>query len=225
MTRLKTKRKATSAAVAKKTRKNTSISSDDVISLSSTETPPLAVSKNEYRFSSDIFNSVRKRMIGNVWNVPTLTQHISEYQRSLVELMQRCVEWKESNSILIEGPIGSGKRSLVRNAIAEFKSVTTSTVSSKKGGTQNKCAMKFVILNGLLVSDVKTCLKEISRQLLMRQPGDKSASPEGDVQMHGSDEESSKDDDDGENGADSEMQRLSVTNSLAFVLQTLHSNR
>ena len=230
--RRKTNAKSNSTTVlSKRTRKNTSVSIDDVISISSTdinsETTSVDLSEKP-NSSSEILSTIRKRMIGHGWNVPTLTEHLCEHQKTLVDLMSRCLEWKESNSILIEGPVGSGKRSLVRNAVMEFKNMTSSSKSHSKGHSKKgkliKCPMKFVHLNGLIVSDVKTCLKDISRQLFRSassSSGGKITCPSvgDDIEMRSDEEEEE------EENVDPEAQKMSVSNSLAFVLQTLQSNR
>lgn len=72
----------------------------------------------------------------------------------LLDLVKRTVEKGESNSLLILGPHGSGKTALVRKVINE--------ASKCDNWLEN---VLLVELNGLLQTDDKLALKEITRQL------------------------------------------------------------
>ncbi|CAI9563237.1 unnamed protein product, partial [Staurois parvus] len=74
--------------------------------------------------------------------------------RHLVELLKRTVIHGESNSVLIIGPRGSGKSMLLHDALKEILAV--------KELKENALT---VHLNGLLQTNDKVALKEITRQL------------------------------------------------------------
>ncbi|XP_070546346.1 origin recognition complex subunit 4-like isoform X1 [Ptychodera flava] len=77
--------------------------------------------------------------------------------------MRRCVSMGESNSALVIGPRGSGKTMLLQSVLDEVK--------SDKIAKEN---LLQVNLNGLLQTDDRIALKEITRQLQLENTlGDK----------------------------------------------------
>lgn len=84
-------------------------------------------------------------------------------RRELLELIKRTVTAGESNSVLVIGPRGSGKSMLLKSVLNEL--------IEKKDIQEN---LVQVLLNGLLQTDDKIALKEITRQLhLENTVGDK----------------------------------------------------
>ncbi|XP_053554253.1 origin recognition complex subunit 4 isoform X1 [Bombina bombina] len=75
-------------------------------------------------------------------------------QKHLVELLKRTVIHGESNSALLIGPRGSGKSMLLNDALKEILEIKQFKENSLK-----------VHLNGLLQTNDKIALKEITRQL------------------------------------------------------------
>ncbi|XP_029329917.1 origin recognition complex subunit 4 isoform X5 [Mus caroli] len=73
--------------------------------------------------------------------------------KHLIELLKRTAIYGESNSVLIVGPRGSGKTTLLNHALKEFMEIEVS---------EN---VLQVHLNGLLQTNEKIALKEITRQL------------------------------------------------------------
>ncbi|EEB07307.1 origin recognition complex subunit Orc4 [Schizosaccharomyces japonicus yFS275] len=80
-----------------------------------------------------------------------LQNHTSQYQR-LYQWLHQTVTLGEGNSAIIVGPRGSGKRTMVDDALKELR--------------QSRKELFYTItLNGLYQTDDKTALREISRQL------------------------------------------------------------
>ncbi|XP_034350317.1 origin recognition complex subunit 4 isoform X2 [Arvicanthis niloticus] len=74
--------------------------------------------------------------------------------KHLIELLKRTAIYGESNSVLIVGPRGSGKTMLLNHALKEFMEI----------GEVSENVLQ-VHLNGLLQTNEKIALKEITRQL------------------------------------------------------------
>ncbi|XP_054236902.1 origin recognition complex subunit 4 [Indicator indicator] len=79
---------------------------------------------------------------------------IEHQYRNLLELLKRTTIHGESNSVLIIGPRGSGKTALLNHALKDLKEM--------KQVQEN---LLEVHLNGLLQTNDKVALKEITRQL------------------------------------------------------------
>ncbi|XP_063285472.1 origin recognition complex subunit 4 [Pelobates fuscus] len=79
---------------------------------------------------------------------------VKSQHKHLVELLKRTVIHGESNSALIIGPRGSGKSMLLKDALQEVLEIN----QIKENALQ-------VLLNGLLQTNDKIALKEITRQL------------------------------------------------------------
>ncbi|XP_075248238.1 origin recognition complex subunit 4-like isoform X1 [Convolutriloba macropyga] len=184
------------------------------ISMSRVSTSRSSSSDGEPEFDLDtVLKSVKQKLVDLKFNVPTLTKHLEPHCENLTTLLTRCADLKESNSILIEGPVGSGKRGLVRNAIARFE-------QSRKS-SKNQNSVKFVTLNGTVISDVKSCLREISRQLLTNKSKHEQL-------LRDLNDENADSDLDGENmdcDAQESNSMLTVGKSLSFLLSTLQETR
>lgn len=85
---------------------------------------------------------------------PDLLRSYSEQKRQLEELLSRAVKLGESNSVLVVGPRGCGKTSLILAVL--------DSVSQHKGVTSDFLLVK---LNGLIHTDDRIALKDITRQL------------------------------------------------------------
>ncbi|XP_070546255.1 origin recognition complex subunit 4-like isoform X1 [Ptychodera flava] len=96
-------------------------------------------------------------------SVQTQVYGLDSQRRHLLDLMRRCVSMGESNSALVIGPRGSGKTMLLQSVLDEVK--------SDKIAKEN---LLQVNLNGLLQTDDRIALKEITRQLQLENTlGDK----------------------------------------------------
>jgi len=96
-------------------------------------------------------------------DVPAELHGLDEQKRELLDLIKRCAQYGESNSVLLIGPRGSGKSLLVKTILEEL--------SKTKGVRQN---MLEVNLNGLAQTDDRSALLEITRQLQLENTvGDK----------------------------------------------------
>ncbi|NXG46131.1 ORC4 protein, partial [Psilopogon haemacephalus] len=90
--------------------------------------------------------------------------------RNLLELLKRTTIHGESNSVLIIGPRGSGKTALLNHALKdlkEMKQVQENLLEVHLNGKTN-CQFfmkKNLFLPGLLQTNDKVALKEITRQL------------------------------------------------------------
>lgn len=101
-------------------------------------------------------NEVKKCLLRNLdtQGKPDLLKSYGEQKRELTDLLSRAVKLGESNSVLVIGPRGCGKTSLILSVLA--------------GVTRDKdIAANFLIvkLNGLIHTDDKIALKDITRQL------------------------------------------------------------
>lgn len=101
---------------------------------------------------STIFNHLSRRLGSERGEDTFIGQE--ENVGFLLDLVNRTVEKGESNSLLILGPHGTGKTALVRKVINE--------ASTCANWLEN---VLLVELNGLLQTDDKLALKEITRQL------------------------------------------------------------
>ena len=162
-----------------------------------------------------IGDTVMSQLIDLKWNVPTFTKHLESHRQNVANLITRCVELKESNSILLEGPPGSGKRGLVRNAIRSYE-------QSRKTNN-SKGQLKFVQLDGDVLPDVKSCLREISRQLLVNNRKHEQLM----INIADINENEEIDDDKMEVDGSTDMSGVSMTvgKSLSFVLNALQDSR
>ncbi|XP_070550103.1 origin recognition complex subunit 4-like [Ptychodera flava] len=96
-------------------------------------------------------------------SVQTKVYGLDSQRRHLLDLMRRCVSMGESNSALVIGPRGSGKTMLLQSVLDEVKSDNIAKDNSLQ-----------VNLNGLLQTDDRIALKEITRQLQLENTlGDK----------------------------------------------------
>ncbi|XP_015227166.1 PREDICTED: origin recognition complex subunit 4 [Cyprinodon variegatus] len=86
--------------------------------------------------------------------LPDKLEGVEAQHKHLVELLKRTAVHGESNSVLIVGPRGAGKTTLLRSVLRELSEVT----EVQKNLLQ-------VHLNGLLQTDDRIALKEITRQL------------------------------------------------------------
>ncbi|XP_031226041.1 origin recognition complex subunit 4 isoform X3 [Mastomys coucha] len=87
---------------------------------------------------------------GNLFGVQLQYKH-------LIELLKRTAIYGESNSVLIVGPRGSGKTTLLNHALKELMEI----------GEVSENVLQ-VHLNGLLQTNEKIALKEITRQLNLK---------------------------------------------------------
>ncbi|KAK3106068.1 hypothetical protein FSP39_012004 [Pinctada imbricata] len=95
--------------------------------------------------------------------VPPVIHGLEHEKRQLYELLQRTATTGESNSVLVIGPRGSGKSVLLKSVLDDLM--------TEEDITDN---LLQVHLNGLLQTDDKIALKEITRQLhLENSVGDK----------------------------------------------------
>ncbi|XP_067936792.1 origin recognition complex subunit 4-like [Watersipora subatra] len=95
-----------------------------------------------------LFHSSEGKESDRDFDFPSQRQGFKE----LTSLLNKCIAFGESNSILIIGPRGSGKTHLVNNSL-------------KKVLAQNSEQVAVVRLNGLLQTDDNIALEEITRQL------------------------------------------------------------
>lgn len=95
---------------------------------------------------------LRKRLCGV--ELPLEIFGYEKERTTLLEIVKRSAELGESNSILIIGPRGSGKSMILKSVLEE--------VTKSKKAREN---LLQVHLNGLLQTDDKIALKEITRQL------------------------------------------------------------
>lgn len=101
-------------------------------------------------------NEVKKCLLRNLdtQGKPDLLKSYDEQKRQLKDLLIRAVKLGESNSVLVIGPRGCGKTSLILSVLA--------SVSREKDIAANFLLVK---LNGLIHTDDKIALKDITRQL------------------------------------------------------------
>ncbi|XP_025084558.1 origin recognition complex subunit 4-like [Pomacea canaliculata] len=119
---------------------------------STVSSAPRAHGNSQDRSIADAVTTLRERL-----SQSSLPPYIHGYQherRQLTELLQRTVQSGESNSILLIGPRGAGKSMLLKSVLEEVK---------KSDSAQNNILV--VHLNGLLQTDDRLALHEITRQL------------------------------------------------------------
>ncbi|XP_072021075.1 origin recognition complex subunit 4-like [Amphiura filiformis] len=100
----------------------------------------------------EIQHVLRARICCN--EVPENLDHLQDQRRHLMDLIYRCATLGESNSVLLIGPRGSGKSMLLDSVLDELK--------------ENKKVSKTLLtvrLNGLLQTDDRLAIQEITRQL------------------------------------------------------------
>ncbi|XP_015773350.1 PREDICTED: origin recognition complex subunit 4-like, partial [Acropora digitifera] len=96
-------------------------------------------------------------------DVPEELHGLEEQKRELLDLVKRCAQFGESNSVLLIGPRGSGKSLLVKTVLEDLYKT--------KAVKQN---MLEVHLNGLVQTDDRSALLQITRQLQLENTvGDK----------------------------------------------------
>nr|XP_006820848.1 PREDICTED: origin recognition complex subunit 4-like [Saccoglossus kowalevskii] len=96
-------------------------------------------------------------------SVTTQVFGLETQRRHLLDIIKRCVNMGESNSAIIIGPRGSGKSMILKSILEEVK---------LEDNVQDN--LLEVHLNGLLQTDDKVALKEITRQLQLENTvGDK----------------------------------------------------
>ncbi|XP_071942925.1 origin recognition complex subunit 4-like isoform X2 [Antedon mediterranea] len=95
--------------------------------------------------------SIREKLFDN--QLPE-THAFKEQKKHLLEILKRCVKLGESNSALLIGPRGAGKSMLIKDTLKEVHAA----IDVGKNLLQ-------VHLNGLLQTDDRIALKEITRQL------------------------------------------------------------
>ncbi|KAK7481054.1 hypothetical protein BaRGS_00027690 [Batillaria attramentaria] len=88
--------------------------------------------------------------------LPPCLSGCDEERRLLADLVQRTVSSGESNSVLVIGPRGAGKSMIVKSVLQDIE-------ESGKGNLKQNAMI--VRLNGLLQTDDRIALKEITRQL------------------------------------------------------------
>ncbi|KAH3704707.1 origin recognition complex subunit 4-like [Dreissena polymorpha] len=113
----------------------------------------------------DVFDSIQTYLRRKLCqNARTTEIHgLEKERRDLFELIKRTATAGESNSVLVLGARGSGKSMLIRSVLTEL--------TADKDIEQN---LLQVHLNGLLQTDDKVALREITRQLkLENSVGDK----------------------------------------------------
>lgn len=103
-----------------------------------------------------VISEVQSVLRGRIFHagVPPQLHGLEEQNRELLDLIQRCAQYGESNSVLLIGPRGSGKSLLVKKILEDL--------SKTKGVKQN---LLEVHLNGLVQTDDRSALLEITRQL------------------------------------------------------------
>ncbi|KFV43982.1 Origin recognition complex subunit 4, partial [Tyto alba] len=93
---------------------------------------------------------------------------IDHQYRHLLELLKRAAVNGESNSALIIGPRGSGKTALlnqVLKAVREMQQAKENFLEVHLNGNSGKIVLVFFFFSGLLQTNDKVALKEITRQL------------------------------------------------------------
>uniref|UniRef100_A0A3Q2U1W4 Origin recognition complex subunit 4 n=1 Tax=Fundulus heteroclitus TaxID=8078 RepID=A0A3Q2U1W4_FUNHE len=101
---------------------------------------------------TQVHHILRKRFCHQ--QLPDAPEGVEAQHRHLMELLKRSAVHGESNSVLIVGPRGAGKTMLLRSVLRELAEET----EVQKNLLQ-------VHLNGLLQTDDRVALKEITRQL------------------------------------------------------------
>lgn len=114
---------------------------------------------------SHVINEVQNVLRGRIFHgdIPPDLHGLEEQKRELLDLIKRCAQYGESNSVLLIGPRGSGKSLLVKTILEDLYKT--------KGVKQN---MLEVHLNGLVQTDDRSALLQITRQLQLENTvGDK----------------------------------------------------
>ncbi|XP_041458648.1 origin recognition complex subunit 4-like isoform X1 [Lytechinus variegatus] len=95
---------------------------------------------------------LRSRVCGS--ELPTSLPNLQDQRKHLLNIIERCATQGESNSALVIGPRGSGKSMLLKHVLAE--------VMKDRKVSNN---LLQVHLNGLLQTDDRIAIQEITRQL------------------------------------------------------------
>ncbi|XP_038079372.1 origin recognition complex subunit 4-like isoform X1 [Patiria miniata] len=104
----------------------------------------------------DRVQSILRRRVCRIEVPPKdiIEENLKEQRQHLVDLINRCAVRGESNSAIVTGPHGSGKTMLVSSVLREIES--NPKVSKN---------LLIIRLNGLLQTDDKIAIQEITRQL------------------------------------------------------------
>jgi len=81
-----------------------------------------------------------------------LEEFLTEQERQLSSVIDQCVKFGESNSVLVIGPRGSGKSKLVEKVITDISKDADDTYF-------------YVYLSGIIHTDDRTALQDMARQL------------------------------------------------------------
>ncbi|XP_071491092.1 origin recognition complex subunit 4-like [Diadema antillarum] len=95
---------------------------------------------------------LRRRVCG--YELPDSLPYLQDQRRHLLDIIERCATQGESNSALVIGPRGSGKSMLLARVLSELE-------KSRKIANN----LLRVHLNGLLQTDDRIAIQEITRQL------------------------------------------------------------
>ncbi|XP_030828968.1 origin recognition complex subunit 4-like isoform X2 [Strongylocentrotus purpuratus] len=114
--------------------------------------PSSSLSGAEDEVYFEVQRILRNRMCGS--ELPASLPHLQDQRRHLMDIIERCATQGESNSALVIGPRGSGKSMLLKHVLAEL-------VKNRKVSTN----LLQVRLNGLLQTDDRIAIQEITRQL------------------------------------------------------------
>ncbi|PFX32425.1 Origin recognition complex subunit 4 [Stylophora pistillata] len=108
-----------------------------------------------------VISEVQSVLRGRIFHagVPPQLHGLEEQNRELLDLIQRCAQYGESNSVLLIGPRGSGKSLLVKKILEDL--------SKTKGVKQN---LLEVHLNGISVLEL--CLIIAMKHLVTLSEGD-----------------------------------------------------
>lgn len=112
-----------------------------------------------------LIDEVQRVLRGRIFHgdVPQELHGLEEQKRELLDLIKRCAQYGESNSVLVIGPRGSGKTLLIKTILEDLYKT--------KGVKQS---MLEVHLNGLVQTDDRSALLQITRQLQLENTvGDK----------------------------------------------------
>ncbi|XP_033096463.1 origin recognition complex subunit 4-like [Anneissia japonica] len=124
----------------------------------SPKTPKL--DRSTTRIKQDVTNNfdlLQETIRGKLCNnqLPENVESFKEQKKHLLEILKRCANLGESNSALLIGPRGAGKSMLMKDVLKELH-------ENNMDITKN---LLEVHLNGLLQTDDRIALKEITRQL------------------------------------------------------------
>jgi predicted AAA+ superfamily ATPase len=115
---------------------------------------PAPAENNQDHSLADYVQSTKKLILDRISerSLPDSLDNLTTQYDKLLHLLEQTVKMGESNSCLLVGNRGSGKSTLVRKAIEELEN-------------EHKDNFLVVELNGLVQTDDKSALREITRQL------------------------------------------------------------